>query len=99
MKTEDKNKDILTNLHEKNDEELKSILETLVSEEEKVSYRRRVIHAKIDILRAELKERIKAQHERGEQVVTKSDVRRLSEILARSASGKTKVDLGDEDLF
>ena len=99
MNSESKHKDVLSSLHEKSDEDLKKILEELIEEEEKVSYRRRVIHGKIDILRAEIKERVKAKHARGETVITKADVKRLGEILARSATGKPKVDLGEEDLF
>lgn len=99
MSVTDKDKDMLADLHQKSDEELKSVLEHLINEEEKVSYRRRVLHGQIDILRAELKERIKEKHARGETVITKADVQRLSKILARATSGKPKVDLGEEDLF
>jgi len=36
------------------DSELKDLIESLTEEEQEISYRRRVLHGKIDILRAEL---------------------------------------------
>ena len=44
----------------KDDEELRRILEELLKEERKISYQRRVLHGKIDILRAELVRRKKS---------------------------------------
>ena len=45
------------------DEELKELIDELTDEEHEVSYRRRVLHGKIDILRAELVNRLKAKRE------------------------------------
>jgi hypothetical protein len=64
------------------DEELKSMIESLKDEERDVSYRRRLLHGKIDILRAELVNRLRKKHEGGEDVITGDDVRRLTDILA-----------------
>jgi len=80
------------------DKELKNMLDKLYREEEKISYRRRVIHGKIDVLRAELVRRLKTKQNKGEKLFTRSDIDRLSEILAGEAAG-TSPDDTDEDLF
>ena len=41
------------------DEDLKKLIDELTREEHEVSYRRRLLHGKIDILRAELVSRLK----------------------------------------
>ena len=46
-------------------EELRELLDELYAEEQRVSYRRRVLHGKIDILRSELVRRLKAGREAG----------------------------------
>lgn len=74
---------VLVDLSDKSAEELKEILERLCEEEEAVSFRRRVLHGKIDILRAELVERMKSKREKGESVITGGDIDRLTEILAK----------------
>ena len=43
------------------DEELRGLIDELTQEERQVSYRRRVLHGKIDILRAELVNRLKGK--------------------------------------
>ena len=50
------------------DEELKDLIEQLTEEEQEVSYQRRILHGKIDILRAELVNRLRKKHEEGESV-------------------------------
>jgi len=79
------------------DKELKALLDSLSREEQQVSYKRRIIHGKIDVLRAELVSRLKEKRNRGEKLFTKSDIERLSEILASETSGNPPV--SDEDLF
>ena len=64
------------------DEELKALIGTLTSEEHEVSRQRRILHGKIDILRAELVLRLQRHHLEGESIITADDVSRLSEILA-----------------
>ncbi len=76
----------------KNDQELREILEELLKEEQKISYRRRVLHGKIDMLRAELVRRKKRQLAEGESLVSDDDIKRLSEILAGESLGKSKFD-------
>jgi hypothetical protein len=65
------------------DDELKELIDTLADEEREVSYRRRLLHGKIDILRAELVNRLKLRHEGGETDATISgaDVDTLTDIL------------------
>lgn len=77
----------LVDLSKKSDEELRQLLDELCAEEEQVSLRRRVLHGKIDILRAELVHRLKTRHEAGQSVFSGADVKKLSEILARGSSG------------
>ena len=74
------------------DPELKELIQKLTEEEEKVSYTRRILHGKIDILRAELVNRLRKKHEEGEAVITGDDVQQLSDIL----SGKGIPEGGDE---
>jgi anti-sigma-K factor RsiG len=70
------------------DSELKELIDRLTEEEEKVSYRRRILHGKIDILRAELVNRLRKKREEGESVISGADVQQLTDILM----GKTVVD-------
>ena len=66
------------------DEDLKKLIDELTREEQDVSYRRRLLHGKIDILRAELVSRL--QKTRGRSVLEQVDVEALSEILAGKAA-------------
>ena len=61
------------------DQELKELIQQLTEEEQELSYRRRILHGKIDILRAELVNRLRKKHEVGEPVITGADVRKLSD--------------------
>jgi hypothetical protein len=64
------------------DQELKELIKQLSQEEQEVSYRRRLLHGKIDILRAELVNRLRGKHAGGGEIFSGSDVERLTEILA-----------------
>jgi hypothetical protein len=66
------------------DEDLKKLIDELTQEEHEVSYRRRLLHGKIDILRAELVARLKLTG--GESVLASVDVESLTEILAGKAT-------------
>ena len=66
------------------DDELKKLIEDLEQEEREVSYRRRLLHGKIDILRAELVVRL--QSSGGRSVLDQVDVDRLTAILMGKAS-------------
>jgi hypothetical protein len=65
------------------DADLKQLIEELQKEEQEVSYRRRILHGKIDILRAELVAR--RQKSQGRSILDEVDVERLAEILAAKA--------------
>ena len=64
------------------DPELKDLIQQLTEEELDISYKRRILHGKIDILRAELVNRLRKKHEGGEEVISGADVARLTDILA-----------------
>ncbi len=70
------------------DEELKELIDQLTTEEQEVSYQRRILHGKIDILRAELVNRLRKKHETGEDVISGADVQRLTDILAGRSGGE-----------
>ena len=75
-----------------NDEELKALIDELKVEEREVSYRRRLLHGKIDLLRAELVSRLRTKHEAGETLISGSDVQQLTDILL----GKIETPAGEE---
>ena len=64
------------------DQELKELIHELTQEELEISYQRRILHGKIDILRAELVNRLRRKHEGGEEVISGADVEKLTDILA-----------------
>ncbi len=66
------------------DPDLKGLIDEYTKEEQEVSYRRRILHGKIDILRAELVARL--QKTQGRSVLDQVDVESLTEILAGKAS-------------
>ena len=72
--------DPLPDLATLSDEDLKTLIEELEQEENEVSYRRRLLQGRIDILRAERTARLKGAG------VTDVDVEKLTDILSsRSA--------------
>jgi hypothetical protein len=74
----------LPDLASLSDEDLKKQIDEYTREEQEVSYRRRILHGKIDILRAELVARL--QRTQGRSVLDQVDVDVLTEILAGKAS-------------
>jgi hypothetical protein len=66
------------------DDDLKRLIDDLTKEELEVSYRRRILHGKIDLLRAELQARLKETG--GKSVLEEVDVDRLAAILAGKAA-------------
>lgn len=86
----------LLDLESKTNDEIRELLNELHEEEQRISYRRRVLHGKIDILRAELVRRLKSQRESGEDVISASDVDRLIGILANDLRGISNVDVADD---
>jgi hypothetical protein len=76
----------LPDLNSLSDQELRDLIEQLVQEENEVSYRRRLLHGKIDILRAELQSRLQKQVGEGEGPLYEVDVDKLAAILASRAA-------------
>jgi hypothetical protein len=74
----------LPDLASLSDENLKKLIDELTQEEHEVSYRRRILHGKIDILRAELVARL--QQTDGRSILETVDVESLTEILAGKAT-------------
>jgi hypothetical protein len=66
------------------DEELKTMIGDLEQQERDVSFQRRMLHGKIDILRAELVARL--QSSGGRSVLDQVDVDRLTDILTGKAA-------------
>ena len=63
------------------DQELKDLIATLAGEEREASYRRRILHGRIDILRAELVNRLRTKREEGDELISGNDVQKLTNIL------------------
>jgi hypothetical protein len=74
----------LPDLGSLSDPDLKGLIDEYTREEQEVSYRRRILHGKIDILRAELVARL--QKTEGRSVLDQVDVESLTEILAGKAA-------------
>ena len=66
------------------DEDLKELIDDLTREEQEVSYRRRFLHGRIDLLRAELVARLKQTE--GRSVLEAVDLESLTEILTGKAT-------------
>jgi hypothetical protein len=65
------------------DADLKQLIDELTKEEQEVSYRRRILHGRIDLLRAELQARLR---EKPESILDEVDVDHLAAILAGKAA-------------
>ena len=70
----------LPDLGSLSDEELKKLKDDLETQEREVSYQRRILHGKIDIIRAELVARL--QRSEGRSVLDQVDVAHLTDILS-----------------
>jgi hypothetical protein len=66
------------------DADLKQLIADLTAEEKEVSYRRRLLHGKIDILRTELVARLRETG--GKSVLDQVDVESLTDILTSKAA-------------
>jgi hypothetical protein len=73
----------LPDLASLSDSDLKALIKELEVEENDISYRRRLLHGKLDILRAELVARLQ---KKGEGELGQVDLDRLTEILAGKAA-------------
>jgi hypothetical protein len=89
--------DDIVDLVSRSDEELRALVAEFETEEREISRRRRILHGKLDILRAELVLRLQRKHNEGQPVITEVDVERLSRILAGQGPGPgVPGDPGDE---
>ena len=66
------------------DEDLKKLIYDLTQQENEISFQRRLLHGKIDFLRAELVARL--QKTKGQSVLDQVDVDHLTAILAAKAA-------------
>jgi hypothetical protein len=71
-------------LEKTTDAELKQLIQELEQEENEISYQRRILHGKIDLLKAELQLRLRSKGEGG--LLKQMDLDRLTEILAGKAT-------------
>ena len=79
--------DDIVDLVSRSDDELRALVAELEAEEREISRRRRILHGKLDILRAEVVMRLQRKHSQGEAVISANDVQRLSRILAGLGPG------------
>jgi hypothetical protein len=84
--------DDIVDLVSRSDEELRELVAELEAEEREISRRRRLLHGKLDILRAELVLRLQRKHREGEALITEVDLERLSRILAGQGPGPAVLD-------
>jgi anti-sigma-K factor RsiG len=77
----------LPDLGSLSESELKTLIDDLENQEHEVSYQRRLLHGKIDILRAELVARL--QTTGGQSVLDQVDVDRLTAILTGKSAPTT----------
>jgi len=80
--------DDIVDLVSRSDDELRTLVAELEAEERDISRRRRILHGKLDILRAEVVMRLQRKHSQGEAVISADDVQRLSRILAGLGPGE-----------
>ena len=75
------------------DQDLRDLIRKLMQKEHEVSYQRRLLHGKIDILRAELVARLQKQVGEGASPLRDIDVGRLTEILSSKAPPPSEEEL------
>lgn len=75
------------------DDELKALIHELVEQERKVSYERRLLHGRIELLKAELVQRLQGEDEGALSAV---DVDALSRILAGRLPDVARLEGDDE---
>ena len=98
MSVHEERNDALLDLENRSNEQLRELLDEFYAEEQRVSYRRRVLHGKIDILRSELVRRLKAGREAGQDIISGRDVDKLIDILANDLRGVSRFDVASDDV-
>ena len=88
--------DTVPDLGALSDQELKELISQLTEEEQEVSYQRRILHGRIDILRAELVNRLRKKHADGESAISGADVQQLTDILSGKSMPEGMSDEGAE---
>ena len=78
----------LPDLASLSDEELKELIDDLEREESDISYRRRLLQGRIDILRAERTARLRKSVEAGDSPLADMDT--LTDILSQKGAPSTK---------
>jgi hypothetical protein len=78
----------LPDLASLSDDELKQLIDELEREESDISYRRRLLQGRIDILRAERTARLRKSVEAGDSPL--ADVDTLTDILSQKGAPSTK---------
>jgi hypothetical protein len=78
----------LPDLVQLSDNELRSLIEELEKEESDISYRRRLLQGRIDILRAERTARLRRSVESGDAPLADMDT--LTDILSQKGAPSTK---------
>ena len=78
----------LPDLAQLSDDELKTLIEELEKEESDISYRRRLLQGRIDILRAERIARMRRSVEAGEAPLTNMET--LTDILSQKGAPSTE---------
>ena len=78
----------LPDLASLSDDELKELIDGLEAEESDISYRRRLLQGRIDILRAERTARLRKSVEAGDSPL--ADVSTLTDILSQKGAPSTK---------
>ena len=78
----------LPDLASLSDDELKELIDELEKEESDISYRRRLLQGRIDILRAERTARLRKSVEAGDSPL--ADVGTLTDILSQKGAPSTK---------
>ena len=63
------------------DQELKDLIQQLTQEEVEVSYRRRILHGKIDILLTQLVNRLRQKNENGKAMISVAEFQHLTDLL------------------
>lgn len=74
--------ELLLDIQNQTDDEIKRLAEALAEEERAVSKKRRIIHAQLDLLRAEMVRRLRDKHSAGGSLFEEGDVEKLSAILS-----------------
>jgi len=77
-----KDDEALLNLQDKSNDDLRRILDELSAEEDELSFKRRMLHGRIDILRAELVRRLADDRTDDSKPISGFDIDKLIEILA-----------------